>query len=261
MEFDKNKVYGLINADKSLIGCRGYFAHSLALLKKRVTEGDNSYISTLTDVLDENESMRYQNESFQLFSLFYLVEKPEKSEKTRKLSVDELEDIAAKFAIKNVCKNCILGCKKVDLLCGCVRYYMEVFKEAFMAGYRGYENKSEEECPDTNTNVDTDIDTDTDIIDGMKPVDIIVGNKIVAKVLVSTDHYGPCAIKWSAMPGLTCEGQYISHDKYAMSTYINGEWQYNKRENWKSPNKDAGGWSLEGSGESGSTLYSFRYSI
>ena len=73
MEFDKNKVYGLINADKSLIGCRGYFAHSLALLKKQVTEGDNSYMSTLTDVLDENESMRYQNESFQLFSLFILL--------------------------------------------------------------------------------------------------------------------------------------------------------------------------------------------
>ena len=83
--------------------------------------------------------MRYQNESFQLFSLFYLVEKSEKSGKTRKLSAGELEDKAAKFAIKNVCKNCKFSCKKVDLLCRCVRYYMDALTDS----YRDCENRGE----------------------------------------------------------------------------------------------------------------------
>lgn len=49
---------------------------------------------------------------FQLFSLFYLVEKSEKSGKTRKLSAGELEDKAAKFAIKMYVKTVNLAVKK-----------------------------------------------------------------------------------------------------------------------------------------------------
>lgn len=74
------------------------------------------------------------------FLAFLSFEKSEKSGKTRKLSAGELEDKAAKFAIKNVCKNCKFGCKKVDSLCRCVRYYMD----AFMDGYRDCENRGEE---------------------------------------------------------------------------------------------------------------------
>lgn len=38
MEFDKNKVYGPINVDKNLVGCKGYFAYTLESLKKLITE-------------------------------------------------------------------------------------------------------------------------------------------------------------------------------------------------------------------------------
>lgn len=142
MEFDKSKVYGLINADRKMIGCKGYFAYTLESLKEQVAEGDKKRIFTLTDVFDEDRSMRYQSENLTTFNLFYFVEKPEE---TKKLPLDELENRAITFAMKYVCKNCKVGCKQVDqlkqvdLLCGCVRYYMN----AFMDGYRDCENRDE----------------------------------------------------------------------------------------------------------------------
>lgn len=95
----------------------------------------------------------------------------------------------------------------------------------------------------------------------MKPVIISSNNEVVAKVLLPTGSYGPCKVEWSNISGLTCEGQYVSPDKYAISTYINDEWQQNKHRNWESPAEDKGGHSLSGSGEGGSCYYNFRYSI
>lgn len=103
--------------------------------------------------------------------------------------------------------------------------------------------------------------SDTDIVNGMKPVTIAANNEIVAKVLVPTESYDLCEVEWSTIPGLTCEGQYISSDKYAISTYIDNKWQYNKHRNWESSSKDKGGQNISGSGEGGSCTYNFRYSI
>lgn len=46
--------------------------------------------------------------------------------------IKDVENKAAKFAEKYVCRNCCMKCSQIDLLCGCVRYYMN----AFMDGYR-----------------------------------------------------------------------------------------------------------------------------
>lgn len=44
----------------------------------------------------------------------------------------DIEGKAISFAEKYVCGNCRMRCKQIDLLCGCVRYYIN----AFMDGYK-----------------------------------------------------------------------------------------------------------------------------
>ena len=107
---------------------------------------------------------------------------------------------------------------------------------------------------------DLPITPDIDIVNGKKPVTIAANNEIVARILVPTGSYGKCDIEWSTIHGLTCEGQYISCDKYAISTYINGKWEQNKHRNWESPAKDKDGKNIAGSGEGGGG-YNIRYSI
>lgn len=45
------------------------------------------------------------------------------------------EEKAIEFAKKYVCNNCKRECKQIDLLCGCVRYYMNAFKDGYKTGY------------------------------------------------------------------------------------------------------------------------------
>ena len=115
-------------------------------------------------------------------------------------------------------------------------------------------SSTENKYPDLPTTLDRDI------VNGKKPVTIAANNEIVARVLVPTGSYGECDIEWSTIHGLTCEGQYISHDKYAISTYVNDKWEQNKHRNWGSPAKDKDEKNIAGSGEGGGS-YNIRYSI
>ena len=129
--------------------------------------------------------------------------------------------------------------------------------------YNDYNYYGEEEHATSSTeNKYPDLPTtpDTDIVNGKKPVTIAANNEIIARVFVPTGSYGECDIEWSTIHGLTCEGQYISCDKYAISTYVNGKWEQNKHRNWESPAKDKGGEKISGSGEGG-ICDNIRYSI
>ena len=99
------------------------------------------------------------------------------------------------------------------------------------------------------------------ILSGNNYVTISSNGVNVAQVVLPTEEYGECEVLWTSIEGLTCEGQIISSSKYAISTYINGNWQQNKHSNWETPSVDSGKMSLEGSGEGGSCYYNFRYSI
>lgn len=46
--------------------------------------------------------------------------------------IKDVEDKAIKFAEKYVCRNCCMKCEQIDLLCGCVRYYMNAFMDGYM---------------------------------------------------------------------------------------------------------------------------------
>ncbi len=49
----------------------------------------------------------------------------------RVVSGKKLEEKAIKFAKKYVCGNCNMNCGQIDLLCGCVRYYMNAFRDGY----------------------------------------------------------------------------------------------------------------------------------
>ena len=107
----------------------------------------------------------------------------------------------------------------------------------------------------------SNMDCDHEILSGENYVTIASNGKIVGQVILPTERYGECEVLWTTIDGLTCEGQIINSHEYAIATFINGEWQQNKHENWKSPLTDSGGMSVSGSGEGGSVRYNFRYSI
>lgn len=46
-------------------------------------------------------------------------------------SSKDVEDKAIKFAEKYVCGNCCMRCEQIDLLCGCVRYYINAFQDGY----------------------------------------------------------------------------------------------------------------------------------
>lgn len=46
-------------------------------------------------------------------------------------SSKNVEDKAIKFAAKHVCGNCCMRCEQIDLLCGCVRYYINAFQDGY----------------------------------------------------------------------------------------------------------------------------------
>lgn len=43
----------------------------------------------------------------------------------------ELEIKVVPFVEKYVCKDCKRDCKQIDLLCGCVRFYVNAFKDGY----------------------------------------------------------------------------------------------------------------------------------
>ncbi len=74
MEFDKSKVYTTVNADELKIGSKGYFANTLNLLKKRVSEEQTEYFSSLRKILSDHESARFLPSCYNYpYFLFYLV--------------------------------------------------------------------------------------------------------------------------------------------------------------------------------------------
>lgn len=100
-----------------------------------------------------------------------------------------------------------------------------------------------------------------EILSGEDYVTISTNGVTVAQVILPEDEYGECEVLWTSVKGLTCEGQILYSNKYAISTYVNGVWKQNKHENWESPSEDSAGQNISGSGEGGACDYNFRYSI
>ena len=74
MEFDKSKVYTVLNADEVEVGSKGYFADDLKKLKNLVEQEDKSGWDEIESIGGEDEVSRFR--AYTYWNLFYLVEEP-----------------------------------------------------------------------------------------------------------------------------------------------------------------------------------------
>ena len=77
MEFDKSKVYTLLNADEVKIGSEGYFADNLDDLKDMVERERVEYCGKIDSIEAESYSCRFHKKDKYCYGLFYLVKEPE----------------------------------------------------------------------------------------------------------------------------------------------------------------------------------------
>ena len=90
MEFDKSKVFTVLNASEVKIGSKGYFADELTLLKERVSNKSLSYYGELTTICPGNRSNYcFEMDNISNWLLFYLVEEPG----VNKMIKDEVEHL------------------------------------------------------------------------------------------------------------------------------------------------------------------------
>lgn len=96
MEFDKSKVYTLLTADEVKVGSKGYFAHSLGVLKTAVLREDNEMFGEIIKILDDTAPCRFgiKDDEFiyDEYALFYLVEEPKENGFRPYKNVDEMID-------------------------------------------------------------------------------------------------------------------------------------------------------------------------
>ena len=98
MEFDKSKVYTVLNATKVKIGGRGYFAENLKSLRDAVEE--NIQYGEIREIKDESFAGRFRTKGDGCcYSLFYLIEEPKKKVEFRAYNDmnEMIEDFEKRF--------------------------------------------------------------------------------------------------------------------------------------------------------------------
>ena len=78
MEFDKSRVYTIVNADELKVGSKVIVADSLGLLKRLVELSDKANIHKLTKICDCNAQHRFKVDNGYdcEYALCYLLEEP-----------------------------------------------------------------------------------------------------------------------------------------------------------------------------------------
>lgn len=71
MKFNVNKAFSALNADKVKIGCKGYFANSVAELKNAVENNNKKCRSKIDRVLGEGFMCRFTAENGICYPFFY----------------------------------------------------------------------------------------------------------------------------------------------------------------------------------------------
>lgn len=98
MEFDKSKVYTVLNANKVKIGSRGFFAENLKSLRDAVEE--NIQYGEIREIKDESFAGRFRTKGDGCcYSLFYLIEEPKKKVEFRAYNDmnEMIEDFEKRF--------------------------------------------------------------------------------------------------------------------------------------------------------------------
>lgn len=100
MEFDKSRIYTVVNADEVKLGSIGHFADNIYSLQKAVQYNEKRYFGKVEDIKDNCTGFRFVADSGACFSLFYLVEEPGEKKFRPYKDVDEMvEDFKKRFNV------------------------------------------------------------------------------------------------------------------------------------------------------------------
>lgn len=97
-------------------------------------------------------------------------------------SSKNVENKAIKFAAKHVCGNCCMRCEQIDLLCGCVRYYINAFQD----GYRECEEDkkmAEEKMTEEKNNISEKLEKESfDLFTKLQKLAVFIGSERYKKL-------------------------------------------------------------------------------
>lgn len=81
MEFDKSRIYTMVNADKIKLGSEGYFADNIYYLQQAVQHDniDTGYFGKVVDIKDIGTGFRFVADNGLCFSLFYFIKEQEEN--------------------------------------------------------------------------------------------------------------------------------------------------------------------------------------
>lgn len=97
MEFDKSKVYSMVNADEVKVGSTGLVANNMTELKNKVSR--NSFFFTkISNIKDESHTSRFADEDSNEYPLFYLLKEPQEKKFRPYSNPDEMiEDFKKRY--------------------------------------------------------------------------------------------------------------------------------------------------------------------
>ena len=98
MEFDKSRIYTMVNADEVKLGSAGYFADSIYSLQQAVQHNDKECFGKVDCIKGTNTGFRFVADNGTCFSLFYFIEEPKEKELRPYKDTDEMiEDFKKRF--------------------------------------------------------------------------------------------------------------------------------------------------------------------
>lgn len=100
MEFDKRKVFTVLNADEVKLGSKGYFADSLDDLRQLIAAGDEDrFFGRIAGIAPADEIYRFTDICGNSYNLFYFVEEPQKKKFRPYKDTDEMiEDFKRRYS-------------------------------------------------------------------------------------------------------------------------------------------------------------------
>lgn len=100
MEFDKSRVFTVLNADEVKIGSSGYFADNLRSLRVAAEEECSGAYGEIEEIMNNSYGCRFRKKNGDTYTLFYLAEETGEKKLRPYNDVDEMvEDFKERFNV------------------------------------------------------------------------------------------------------------------------------------------------------------------
>lgn len=98
MEFDKSRIYTVVNADEVKLGSAGYFADNIYSLQQAVQHNDRECFGKVDCIKGISTGFRFVADNGTCFSLFYFIEEQEEKKlRPYRDSGEMIEDFKKRF--------------------------------------------------------------------------------------------------------------------------------------------------------------------